>query len=518
MTATTRAPAAKAQTAAAQAAGAALAEHAGIRLKDPSLLTNHALIAGEWLEPKAGQSLTVTNPFDGSVITDVPNLGPEDARRAIDAAFIAQKQWAARPARERSRLLRAWYDLVVANADDLALILTTEQGKPLAEAKAEILSNAAYLEWFGEEAKRVNGDAIPAAAPDQRIIVLKQPVGVCAAITPWNFPNGMITRKVGPALAAGCAMVLKPAQQTPLSALSLGVLALRAGIPAGLFSIITGDAEPLGLEFCHNPKVAKISFTGSTRVGRWLLREASDSVKRLSLELGGNAPFIVFDDADLDAAVDGAMAAKFRNSGQTCVCANRIYVQDSIAEEFADRLARKAEKLRLGRGTEPHIEQGPLINEAAVQKVEGHIADALDKGATLLTGGKRSALGSTFFEPTVLFGVTKEMKVTKEETFAPLAPIIAFRDEADVIAMANDSEFGLAAYFYARDMARIWRVAEALESGMVGVNAPSLANEMAPFGGVKQSGLGREGSKYGLGEYVDLKYVLIGGIAPHEPD
>jgi len=491
---------------------AALAQRAGIDLRDPALLTDHALIAGEWIAPQAGRTIAVTNPFDGALIAEVPDLGPDAARRAIDAAAEAQKAWARRPARERARILRAWHDLVIANADDLALILTTEQGKPLAEAKGEIVSNAGYLEWFGEEAKRINGDIIPAAAPDQRIMVLKQPVGVCAAITPWNFPNGMITRKVGPALAAGCAMVLKPAQQTPLSALALAVLAQRAGVPAALFSVITGEAEPLGLEFCHNPKVAKISFTGSTRVGRWLLREASDSVKRLSLELGGNAPFIVFDDADLDAAVDGAMASKFRNSGQTCVCANRIYVQAGVADEFARRLAGRAARLQLGRGTDPKTDQGPLINEAAVKKVEDHIADALGKGATLLTGGKRSDLGSTFFEPTVMTGVTQAMKVTKEETFAPFAPIIAFRDEAEVIAMANDSEFGLAAYFYARDMARIWRVAEALESGMVGVNAPSLANDMAPFGGVKQSGLGREGSKYGLEPYLELKYVLLGGV------
>ncbi|MFC0284295.1 NAD-dependent succinate-semialdehyde dehydrogenase [Camelimonas abortus] len=497
-----------------RAAGEEIARRAGIVLRDPSLLTDHAPVAGEWIAPQGDGGLPVINPASGQLIARVPNLGPEAARRAIDAAHAAQQEWARRPARDRARILRRWYDLVVENVDDLALILTREQGKPLAEARAEILSNAAYLEWFGEEAKRVYGDVTPAAAPDQRILVLKQPVGVCAAITPWNFPNGMITRKVGPALAAGCAMVLKPAPQTPLSAFALAILAGRAGVPAPLFSVITGDAEPLGLEFCHNPRVAKISFTGSTRVGRWLLREASGGVKRLSLELGGNAPFIVFDDADLDAAVAGAIASKFRNSGQTCVCANRIYVQEGVAGAFAQKLAEKAAQLRLGDGLDPDTQQGPLISEAAVRKVEEHLADALAKGAKLLTGGRRASLGGTYFEPTVITGVTQEMRVTKEETFGPLAPVISFRDEAEVIAMANDTEFGLAAYFYSRDMARIWRVAEALQTGMVGVNAPSLANEMAPFGGVKQSGLGREGSRYGIDGYLEIKYVLLGGVDP----
>ncbi|MBM6582727.1 NAD-dependent succinate-semialdehyde dehydrogenase [Microvirga sp. BT689] len=482
-------------------------------LKDPSLLVGQAYVAGEWIDAPDGRIVPVTDPFDGAVILEVPDLGPEAAKQAIDKAHAVQKDWAKRTAKERSAILRRWYDLIIENVDDLALILTTEQGKPLSEAKGEVISNAAYIEWFAEEAKRIDGDVIPGASPSQRIVVLKQPVGVCAAITPWNFPNGMITRKVGPALAAGCTMVLKPAAQTPLSALALAVLAERAGVPKGAFSVITtNDAKPIGEEFCRNPKVAKITFTGSTNVGRWLMREAGDSIKRLSLELGGNAPFIVFDDADLDAAVEGAMLSKFRNAGQTCVCANRIYVQESVAEAFAEKLAEKAGGLKLGRGTEEGVAMGPLIDERAVTKMEEHVADALAKGGRLLVGGNRSSLGGTFFEPTVVTGVTQAMKVTKEETFAPLAPIITFKDEAEVIGMANDSEFGLASYFYARDMARVWRVAEALESGMVGVNTPALANEMAPFGGVKQSGLGREGSKYGIEGFLELKYVCLAGM------
>jgi succinate-semialdehyde dehydrogenase/glutarate-semialdehyde dehydrogenase len=482
-------------------------------LKDASLLVDRAYVAGEWVGASDGRTFAVTDPFDGALIVEVPDLGVEAARKAIDTAHIVQKDWAKRTAKERSAILRRWYDLIIENADDLALILTTEQGKPLAEAKGEVISNAAYIEWFAEEAKRIDGDVIPGASPSQRILVLKQPVGVCAAITPWNFPNGMITRKVGPALAAGCTMVLKPAAQTPLSALALAVLAERAGVPKGAFSVITTtDAKPVGEEFCHSRKVAKITFTGSTNVGRWLMREAGDSIKRLSLELGGNAPFIVFDDADLDAAVEGALASKFRNAGQTCVCANRIYVQESVAQAFAEKLAAKAKGLKLGRGTEEGVAMGPLIDERAVTKMEEHVADALAKGGQVLVGGKRSDLGSTFFEPTVMTGVTQAMKVTKEETFAPLAPIITFADEAEVIEMANATEFGLASYFYAKDMARVWRVAEALESGMVGVNTPALANEMAPFGGVKQSGLGREGSKYGIEGFLEIKYINIAGL------
>jgi len=487
-------------------------DRAALGLKDPSLLTGQAYVAGEWIDAPDGKTIPVTDPYDGSLIVNVPNLGPEVVRRAIDKAHEVQKDWAKRTAKERSQVLRRWYDLIIENADDLALILTAEQGKPLAEAKGEVVSNAAYIEWFAEEAKRIDGDIVPPARGDQRILVLKQPVGVCAAITPWNFPNGMITRKAGPALAAGCTIVLKPAAQTPLSAFALAVLAERAGVPKGAFSVVTGEAQPIGLEFCHNPKVAKITFTGSTNVGRWLMREASQGIKRLSLELGGNAPFIVFDDADLDAAVEGAMLSKFRNAGQTCVCANRIYVQEGVVEAFTEKLAAKARALKLGRGTEAGVAMGPLIDERAVAKMEEHVQDALSQGGKLVLGGKRSALGSTFFEPTVMTGVTQGMKVAKEETFAPLAPIISFRDEAEVIGMANDTEFGLASYFYAKDMARVWRVAEALESGMVGVNTGALANEMAPFGGVKQSGLGREGSKYGIEGFLEIKYVCLAGI------
>ncbi|MPR64292.1 succinate-semialdehyde dehydrogenase [Ochrobactrum intermedium] len=481
-------------------------------LKDRSLLVDKAYVAGRWISAENGSTITVTDPYDGSVIAKVPDLGVEVVRQAIDAAATAQVEWARRSAKERAGILRRWFELIIENADDLAQILTAEQGKPLGEAKGEILSNAAYLEWFAEEAKRIDGDIIPAPNQHQRVMVLKQPVGVCAAITPWNFPNGMITRKAGPALAAGCSLILKPAAQTPLSAFALAVLAERAGVPAGVFSVITGKARPIGTEFCHNPKIAKITFTGSTSVGRWLMKEASDGIKRLSLELGGNAPFIVFDDADIDAAVEGAMISKFRNAGQTCVCANRIYVQETVAEEFTAKLLEKVSAITLGRGTETGVSQGPLIDEKAVAKMEEHVSDALAKGGKVLAGGKRSALGGTFFEPTVMSGITQDMKVAKEETFAPLAPVITFRNEEDVIAMANDSEFGLASYFYARDLGRVWRVAEALEAGMVGVNTGMLANEMAPFGGVKQSGLGREGSSYGIEGFLELKYVALAGI------
>lgn len=482
------------------------------QLKDPSLLVSKAFVGGKWVDAANGLTFQVTNPYNGEIIADVASLSREEVSAAIDLASLAQKKWAQRTAKERAIVLKKWFDLIVANADDLALILTTEQGKPLAEAKGEIISNAAYLEWFAEEAKRIDGDIIPGANSSQRIMVIKQPVGVCAAITPWNFPNGMITRKAGPALAAGCSLILKPAAQTPLSALSLAVLAERAGVPEGVFSVVTGEAQPIGLEFSHNPKVAKITFTGSTGVGRWLMRESADNIKRLSLELGGNAPFIVFDDADMDAAVEGAMISKFRNAGQTCVCANRIYVQEGAVEAFSQKLLAQVAELKLGSGTEAGTTQGPLIDERAVVKMEEHVKDALEKGGKLLAGGKRSALGGTFYEPTVISGVTQAMKVASEETFAPLAPIISFKDEADVIAMANDSEFGLASYFYSKDMARIWRVAEALEAGMVGVNTGMLANEMAPFGGVKQSGLGREGSKYGIEGFLEIKYICLGGI------
>ena len=489
----------------------ALAETA-LALTDPSLLETRALVGGEWIA--AGEAgFDVTDPYDGGLVARVPDLGTADFRHAIERAAEVQPAWAAKTAKERAAALRRWHDLILANADDLARILTAEQGKPLAEAKGEIVANAAYLEWFAEEAKRIDGDIIPGPNPSQRILVMKQPVGVCAAITPWNFPNGMITRKVGPALAAGCTIVLKPAAQTPLSALTLAVLAERAGVPGGAFSVVTTkDARAFGTEICKNPTVAKITFTGSTAVGRWLMREAADTVTRLSLELGGNAPFIVFDDADLDAAADGALLSKFRNAGQTCVCANRIYVQAGVHDAFVERLLDRVGSLKLGRGTELGVTMGPLIDAAAVEKMEAHVADALGQGATLRTGGQRSSLGSTFFEPTVVTGVTPAMLVTREETFAPLAPVIRFETEAEAIAMANDSEFGLAAYFYARDMARVFRVAEALQSGMVGVNTAAIANEMAPFGGVKQSGVGREGSKYGIGGYLELKYVALAGL------
>lgn len=482
-----------------------------MNLTDPTLFCDKAWLGGEWIAA-SGAAIDVTDPADGRVIARVPSLDGGAIERAIAAADAARADWAARPAKERGALLRKWHDLILANADDLAQILTAEQGKPLAEAKGEIVANAAYLEWFAEEAKRVYGEVIPAPAADRRVIVLKQPVGVCAAITPWNFPNGMITRKAGPALAAGCPIIVKPASQTPLSALALAVLAERAGIPGGVFQVVTGKASMIGGIFCKSPKVAKISFTGSTEVGRWLIRESADSIKKLSLELGGNAPFLVFEDADLDAAVEGAMIAKFRNSGQTCVCANRIYVHDSIAEEFARRLGRAADALRVGRGDQPGTEQGPLIDMAAVEKIEAHLQDALDRGARLVAGGGRHPLGGTWFRPTVLSGVSPDALLAREETFAPLAAIIPFRSEAEAIDMANASEFGLAAYFYSRDLARVFRVAERLESGMVGINTGLIANEAAPFGGVKQSGLGREGSRHGIEEYVEMKYLCMAGL------
>ncbi|MEQ3625414.1 MAG: NAD-dependent succinate-semialdehyde dehydrogenase [Celeribacter sp.] len=484
-----------------------------LSLSDPSLFTDACRVAGRWLRAEDGVAgIAVTNPADGSTVATVPSLPVETLREAIAAARDAMPAWAARPAKDRAAILRRWHDLIVENADDLAKILTAEQGKPLAEARGEIIANAAYLEWFAEEAKRVYGDVIPSPSADRRVLVLKQPIGVCAAITPWNFPNGMITRKAGPALAAGCPIIVKPASQTPLSALSLAVLAERAGVPDGIFQVVTGKASQIGTEFCTNPDVAKISFTGSTEVGRWLIRESADDIKRLSLELGGNAPFLVFEDADLDAAVEGAMIAKFRNSGQTCVCANRIYVHDSIADAFAEKLGAAAAKLQVGPGTEAGTDQGPLIDMAAVDKMETHLRDALDQGAELVSGGARHALGGSYFQPTVLKGVTQNMLLAHEETFAPLAPVIAFKTEAEALTMANDTEFGLAAYFYTRDLARTFRVGEALEAGIVGVNTGIIANEAAPFGGFKQSGLGREGSKYGIEEYLEIKYLCVAGL------
>ena len=481
-----------------------------IDLKDPALLKNQAFLAGEWQGADEGGTFEVRNPATGRVLGTVPSMGSAETRRAIEAANDAWPAWRAQPAKARAAILRKWYQLMLDNADDLARIMTAEQGKPLAEAKGEIQYAASFLEWFGEEAKRVYGDTIPSPTNDKRIVVVKEPVGVCAAITPWNFPAAMITRKAGPALAAGCPIVVKPAEATPLSALALAVLAERAGLPKGVLSIVTGEPKQIGAEMTGNALVRKLSFTGSTAVGRLLMSQCAPTVKKVSLELGGNAPFIVFDDADLDAAVAGAIASKYRNSGQTCVCANRLYVHDRVYDAFADKLRAAVEQLKVGRGTEDGVVQGPLINEAAVRKVEAHIADALSKGARVATGGKRHALGQTFFEPTILTGVTAAMQLAKEETFGPVAPLFRFSSDDEVIRMANDTEFGLAAYFYSRDIARVWRVAEALEYGMVGINTGIISNEVAPFGGVKQSGVGREGSHYGIDEYTVIKYLCLG--------
>ncbi|MBU6484682.1 MAG: NAD-dependent succinate-semialdehyde dehydrogenase, partial [Betaproteobacteria bacterium] len=435
-----------------------------------------------------------------------------ETKRAIDAASRAWPGWRAKTARERSSILRRWNDLELANADDLALILTSEQGKPLAEAKGEITIGAAYIEWFAEEARRIYGDVIPTIANDRRLVVIKEPVGVCAAITPWNFPSSMITRKVSPALAAGCTVVIKPAEATPFSAFALAELAHRAGFPPGVLNVITGDAPSIGGELCANPVVRKLSFTGSTEVGRLLMKQVAPTIKKISLELGGNAPFIVFDDADLDAAAEGAIVSKYRNAGQTCVCANRFFVHEKVYDAFAQKLAARVGALKVGGGTEAGVTQGPLINAEAIAKVEEHVRDAKALGAKVVTGGRRHALGGTFYEPTVLTGVTPEMQIFREETFGPVAPLIRFRDDAEVVELANRSEFGLASYFYSRDIGRIWRVAEALEYGMVGVNTGLITTEVAPFGGMKQSGLGREGSKYGVEEFVEVKYVCFGGV------
>ncbi|ABA53659.1 succinate-semialdehyde dehydrogenase [Burkholderia pseudomallei] len=483
--------------------------HETLALKDPALLRERAFVAGEWQAADGGATLEVRNPATGALIGTVPAMGAAETRRAIDAANAAWPAWRKKTAKERAAILRKWHDLMIAHADDLALILTTEQGKPLAEAKGEIGYAASFLEWFAEEGKRVYGDTIPTPAADKRIVVTKEPVGVCAAITPWNFPAAMITRKVGPALAAGCPIVVKPAEATPFSALAMAVLAERAGVPAGVFSVVTGEPKAIGGELTSNPIVRKLSFTGSTPVGRLLMAQCAATVKKVSLELGGNAPFIVFDDADLDAAVEGAIASKYRNSGQTCVCTNRFYVHEKVYDAFAEKLTAAVAKLKVGPGTEAGVVQGPLINGAAVRKVEAHIADALDKGARVTTGGQRHPLGHGFFEPTVLTGVTPDMKVAKEETFGPLAPLFRFSTEEEAIRYANDTEFGLAAYFYSRDIGRVWRVAEALEYGMVGINAGIISNEVAPFGGVKQSGLGREGSHYGIDDYVVIKYMCV---------
>ncbi|MFM0737290.1 NAD-dependent succinate-semialdehyde dehydrogenase [Paraburkholderia xenovorans] len=481
-------------------------------LKNPTLLKTKSYIAGEWQSAETGITFEVSNPATGEKIATVPRMGQPETRRAIDQANAAWPAWRATTAKHRAAILKKWHDLMLENADDLATILTTEQGKPLAEAKGEIQYAASFLEWFAEEGKRINGDTIPTPSGDKRIVVTKEPIGVCAAITPWNFPAAMITRKVGPALAAGCPIIVKPAEATPLTALALAVLAERAGVPPGVFNVITGDPKAIGAEMTSNPIVRKLSFTGSTPVGRLLMAQCAPTVKKVSLELGGNAPFIVFDDADLDAAVAGAIASKYRNSGQTCVCTNRFYVHDKVYDAFAEKLRVAVEQLKVGRGTDDGVTQGPLINEAAVLKVESHIEDALAKGARIVTGGKRHALGHGFFEPTVLADVTPAMKVARDETFGPLAPLFRFSSDDEVIRLANDTEFGLASYFYSRDIGRVWRVAEALEYGMVGINTGLISNEVAPFGGVKQSGLGREGSHYGIDDYVVIKYLCIGGI------
>ncbi|TBD29406.1 NADP-dependent succinate-semialdehyde dehydrogenase [Rhizobium ruizarguesonis] len=483
-----------------------------MKLQDPSLFRQAAIVGDNWIEADPNNAIEVNNPATGEIIGLVPKLGAAETRTAIEAARLAQKGWAARTAKERCAILRKWYELMIENKDDLGRILTLEQGKPLAEATGEIVYGASFIEWFAEEGRRIYGDLIPGHQPDKRIMVMKQPIGVVAAITPWNFPNAMITRKAGPAFAAGCTMVLKPASQTPFSAIAIAILAERAGLPKGLFSVITGSAAAIGAEMTSNPVVRKLTFTGSTEIGTELYKQSAPTIKKLGLELGGNAPFIVFDDADLDAAVEGALIAKYRNNGQTCVCANRIYVQDSVYDAFAAKLAAAVGKLKTGNGFDEGVILGPLIDKAALAKVEEHIADALGKGARILQGGKPHALGGTFFEATILGDVTKDMAVAREETFGPLAPLFRFKDEADVIEQANDTEFGLASYFYAKDLARVFRVAEALEYGMVGVNTGLISTAEAPFGGVKLSGLGREGSKYGIEEFTEIKYVCLGGI------
>ncbi|HVK90711.1 MAG TPA: NAD-dependent succinate-semialdehyde dehydrogenase [Mycoplana sp.] len=484
-----------------------------LKLKDPALLKQDGYINGRWVAAAGGKRFAVTDPASGKRLAEVADQGAEETRRAITSASAALPAWRAKTAKERAVLLRRWFDLMTANTEDLARLLTAEQGKPLAEASGEIAYGASFIEWFAEEGKRLYGDVIPTVAADRRLLTLRQPIGVCAAITPWNFPNAMITRKVGPALAAGCTVVLKPAEATPLSALALAELGERAGLPAGVFNIVTGlDASAIGLEMCTNRSVRKLSFTGSTEVGRILLRQSADTVKKLSLELGGNAPFIVFDDADIDAAVEGAIVSKYRNAGQTCVCANRIYVQDAVYDVFATKLAAKVGAMRVGAGTEEGVTIGPLIEEAALAKVKEHVADARGKGARILVGGEPHALGGLFFQPTVLTEVTGKMRIAEEETFGPVAPLFRFKTEAEVIGMANDTEFGLASYFYSRDIGRIFRVAEAIETGMVCVNSGLLSNEVVPFGGIKQSGLGREGGRQGIEDYVETKYLCLGGI------
>ncbi|MEI7574175.1 MAG: NAD-dependent succinate-semialdehyde dehydrogenase [Methylotenera sp.] len=485
-----------------------------LQLKHSVLLKNNlTLLAGQWVAADSGETIPVTNPANGLVFAQVPLMGQIETKRAIVAAELAQKSWKTHTAAARSAILKRWFDLIILHTEDLAQLLTAEQGKPLAEARGEVNYAASFIEWFSEEAKRVYGEVIPAPMTDRRLLVLKQPVGVTAAITPWNFPIAMITRKAAPALAAGCSMIIKPAEQTPLCAIALAVLAEEAGVPAGVLQVITGDARKIGAALCESPVVTKLSFTGSTEVGRILMRQCADTIKKLSLELGGNAPFIVFDDADLDAAVEGAMISKYRNAGQTCVCSNRLFVQDAVFDEFSKKLTAKVAQLKVGVGSEEGVTQGPLIDDAAIAKVESHVADALAKGATLMQGGKRHALGGTFFEPTVLANVSADALIFSEETFGPVAPLFRFKTDDEVIELANRTEFGLASYFFSRDIGRIWRVAEALEYGMVGVNTGMISNEVAPFGGVKQSGLGREGSHHGIDEYLELKYVCMAGLS-----
>ncbi len=484
-----------------------------LELKHPSLLKqNSTWLAGAWVGADSGESIAVTNPANGHVIAHVPRMGKAETERAVLASAAAQKQWKTLTAAARAAILKRWFDLIKLHVEDLAQILTAEQGKPLAEARGEVNYGASFIEWFAEEAKRVYGEVIPATSNDRKLLVIKQAIGVTAAITPWNFPIAMITRKAAPALAAGCSMIIKPAEQTPLSAIALAVLAEEAGVPSGVLQVITGKAREIGAVMCESPIVAKLSFTGSTEVGRVLMAQCAATIKKLSLELGGNAPFIVFDDADLDAAVEGAMISKFRNAGQTCVCANRLFVQDAVFEAFAAKLATKVAALKVGDGAADGTTQGPLIDMAAIEKTESHIKDAIQKGAKLLHGGKRHKLGSTFFEPTVLADVSTDALIFKEETFGPVAPLFRFKTDDEVIELANRTEFGLASYFYSRDIGRIWRVAEALEYGMVGVNTGMISTEVAPFGGVKQSGLGREGSHYGIDDYLEIKYIAMAGL------
>jgi succinate-semialdehyde dehydrogenase/glutarate-semialdehyde dehydrogenase len=481
-------------------------------LKDATLFRAQSYIDGGWCNADSGKTFAVIDPASGAKLADVPDMGASETRRAIDAASAALPGWRSKPAKERAVILRRWFDAMMTAQDDLAVLLTAEQGKPLAEARGEIAYGASFIEWFAEEGKRVYGDVIPATQSDKRIVVLKEPVGVCAAITPWNFPNAMITRKVAPALAAGCTVVLKPAEQTPLSALAIAELGHRVGLPRGVLNIVTGEASAIGGELTGNPKVRKLSFTGSTEIGKLLMKQCSSTVKKISLELGGNAPFIVFDDADLDAAADGAIASKYRNAGQTCVCANRLLVQDGVYETFCAKLVERVRKFKVGNGMEEGVNIGPLIDEPAVAKVRSHIADAIEKGGKVVLGGKPHRAGPLFFEPTVLTDATPAMMLAREETFGPVAPLFRFRDDAEAIRLANDTEYGLAAYFYGRDMTRIWRITEALEYGIIGVNTGIISMEVAPFGGMKESGIGREGSKYGIDEYLEIKYVCLGGF------